>query len=1104
MNMERFNHRRRSKRLLRGALALAFLALAGPASAQVLYGSLVGRVSDTSQAVVPAAQVIAIHQATNLARETTTSPDGTYRFVNVPPGAHTVRVVLKGFRESVQTDVPVSANTVTRVDVTLEVGAITEAITVRSEQTLLQADTGDLHAELESEEITTLPLGNYRSYQTLLTLVPGTTTPSFSTWTTSANMDIPSAPLSLNVNGTAHNNNNTRLDGASNINIFRAGWTVYTAPAETIHTVNVSTSNFDAEQGIAGGSAITVLTKSGSNEFHGSAVVLHENEDLRARHFFSLPDEDKIDTSLFMGGVTLGGPVIRDKLFFFGSWEGVYETKSWTRTGTVATEAMRRGDFSAFGTTIYDPATGNPDGTGRTPFPGNIIPPDRISPIAAEIQSWVPLPNRDRAFANYTATGPEEMDRNSFDFKLNYNLTNAAQIWAKYSQMNAVVDAPYFLGDAGPSGFGFGAGNSDTRVRLVTLGTTWTLSPHLVLDATVGMTRMDQEVLQPDYGTHIGTDVLGIPGTNGDGGANGDIRTSGSPWFQMSGFTRLGGGQTWTPIFRNDRTYNLTTNVTYVKGPHEVRFGADVVRMELNHWQPENGFGPRGGFYIDGGATALAPRSSPDPFNACAQFMLGLTRGTGKSLQHELMTGREWQLGLYVRDRWQVTRNLTLNLGLRFEHYPLMRRADRGIEYYDDTTNRVLLGGRGGNPEDLGIEVRYPRFLPRVGFAWRLEEANVIRGGYGITVKPMPFSRPLRGWYPLEVNHVFFDPNPYVPFGTLEDGIPLFYGPDLDTGVVDLPTNAIMASPYQDRINRGYIQSWNLTYERRLPWDMSLATSYVGTLTTHQLGFRDINAAEPGEGVAGMPLFQRFGRPVETLRFDGWLSANYHSLQVALNKPFSRGFFIKGAYTWSKAMNRTDEDGWSYVHWNHPSVQYKNYGPALYDRTHVFQLAFVAELPFGRGGSGVLDAIVRDWVLNGVGSAFTGTPFTVRAPGASFPSPGNMQTADLVGTPTRLGGIGADDPYYDPSAWAPITEERFGNTGRNTVRGPGWWNIDLGLFRRFPVGRATLEARVEAFNLTNTPHFDNPRDFVGRPGFMTITSARPDERQIRLGLRFSF
>jgi len=243
----------------------------------------------------------------------------------------------------------------------------------------------------------------------------------------------------------------------------------------------------------------------------------------------------------------------------------------------------------------------------------------------------------------------------------------------------------------------------------------------------------------------------------------------------------------------------------------------------------------------------------------------------------------------------------------------------------------------------------------------------------------------------------------------------------------------------------------------------------VGTKTVNQLGFLDINASGAGEGQDGQPLYQQWSRTGTTYRFDGWLDSNYHSLQVALNKPFSKGLFVKAAYTWSKAMNRTDDEGWSNVDWNSADLQSKNYGAAGFDRAHIFQLGFLADLPFGKDGSGPLNAIVKDWTLNGMFGAFTGTPFTVTASGASVNARANAQTADLVGTPNKTGGIGADNPYYDTSAWARITEVRFGNTGRNTVRGPGWWNIDLSLFRRFPLGpKFNLEARVEAFNLTNT------------------------------------
>ena len=1103
-----------SRKLGLALSSAALLALAttlpDSAHAQVLYGSIVGNVADTTRAAVPGATVTIIHKETNLAREGSTSGDGTYRFVNVQPGTYTVRVALAGFKESRKENVPVSANAVSRVDFGLEVGQLTEAVTVQSEQKLLQTDSGSVTAELQAKEITSLPLGNYRNYQTLLNLVPGTTPARFQNAVT----DTPARALSTNVNGTARNSNNTRLDGTTNVFIWLPHHAVYVAPAETVYTVNISTDNFDAEQGMAGGAAVTVLTKSGTNEFHGSAFALHENEGLRARNFFN--SGQKPDSSRNIDGATLGGPIIKNKLFFFGAWEGTYETTANTRTGTLPTAAMRAGDFSSFGTTIYDPASGNPDGSGRTPFPGNRIPANRISPIAQALQSRLPLPNKDGTSGNYTDSGPVKLTRNNFDVKLNYNVGSAAQVWGKYSQMNATVTSDMWLGnpqDGGAGGAGIGgngSGSGDTKVKLATLGTTWTLSPNLVLDGNIGMTRFDQECIPPDFGTNFGTDVFRIPGTNGDGLSGGDPRTSGMPSFDISSYEGFGGVDGWSPLFRNDRSYNGSTNLTWIASKHEMRFGVDIVRMELNHWQPELGDGPRGYLNFGGGATTLAPTGSPNQFNAYAQFLLGYTTRVSKAVQYELMTGREWQYGLYFRDRWQVNKDLTLSLGLRWEAYPLMKRADRGLEYYDENTNKVLLGGLSGNAEDLGVKVKHPHFLPRIGAAYRIGANNVLRGGYGVTVSPMPLSRPLRGFYPAIIAQNFPGPTDFVPFGTLASGIPLFGGPNLSSGAVDLPTSALMGSTYADHLNRGYIQSWNLTYERRLPAHFSLSTAYVGTKTTQLMGLYDINSAGAGQGRAGQPLFQKFGRTEALWRYDGYLSSNYHSLQVALNRPFTNGFFVKGAYTWSKAMNRQDDDAWATVDRPHASVFSTNYGPAGYDRTHMFQLGFVAELPGGKNGSGPLNAIVKNWALNGIFSWVTGAPFTVTASGASVNAPGNTQTADLVGTPNKLGGIGPGNPYYDPKAWAPVTEVRFGNTGRNTVRGPGMRNLDLSLFRRFPVGhKLHLEARVEAFNVTNTPHFGVPdvsqpdRD-VGSAGFMTITNSNGDERQIRLGLRLEF
>jgi Carboxypeptidase regulatory-like domain len=767
--------RRRSARLVPPAVlaAAVLLAFAAPSEAQVLYGSIVGNVADTTQAAVPAATVTVINKATNLARETATRTDGSYSFVNLQPGTYTVRVVLAGFKEFVKENVPVSPNAISRVDVGLEVGALTDAVTVQSEQKLLQTDSGSLTAELKAEEIESLPLDNYRNYQSLLNLVPGTTPARFQNAVT----DTPARALSTNVNGTARNSNNTRLDGTTNVFIWLPHHAVYVAPAETVETVNISTDNFDAEQGMAGGAAVSVMTKSGTNEFHGSGFALHEDQGLGARNFFN--SGEKIDSHRNIDGATLGGPIIKNKLFFFVGWEGTYEQTANTRTGTLPTAAQRAGDFSSTGTTIYDPATGNPDGSGRTPFPNNIIPADRISSISQALQSRLPLPNGPGTSGNYTGTGPIDLKRNNFDGKINYNISPSAQVWAKYSQMNATVESDMWLGNpqndgAGGYGFGAGSGVGDTKVKLGTLGVSWSISPKIVLDGTIGMTRFDQECIPPDIGTNFGTDVFGIPGTNGDGLSGGDPRTSGMPSFFITGYEPFGGVDGWTPLFRNDRSYNVSTNVTWVMDKHEMRFGVDVVKLELNHWQPELGRGPRGGFAFDGGSTALGPTGSPDQFNAYAQFLLGLTNEAQKSVQYETLTGREWQYGIYFRDRWQVNKNLTINIGVRWEKYPLMTRKDRGIEYWDDKTNKVFLGGVGGIPKDLGVDVRHPKFLPRIGAAYRIGEDSVIRGGYGITVSPLPLSRPLRGFYPLTINQVFVGPNPYTPFGSLEQGIPLF------------------------------------------------------------------------------------------------------------------------------------------------------------------------------------------------------------------------------------------------------------------------------------------------------------------------------------------
>ncbi|GAB4220235.1 MAG: hypothetical protein Kow001_01220 [Acidobacteriota bacterium] len=1114
--------KRRLGRLTLLSLSVALvLSLTVPqaAVAQALYGTITGQVRDTTGGAIPGAEVTATNISTNYTQTALTNDVGNYTLANVPIGTYTVRVSLTGFREYVAERVIVTAGQVTRTNVVLEVGQITESITVSSAATLLKTDTTDVSVQLESKEITDLPLGAFKNYQSLLNLVPGATPTAFQ----NAITDTPGRALTTNVNGVNRNNNNTRIDGAMSVNIWLPHHTAYVPPTETIEVVDVSTNNFDAEKGFAGGAAVTVITKSGTNELHGSAFGFHENSALAARRFFNFLDKDgdgkadKPGSKRNIDGFTIGGPVIKDKLFFFGGWEGTFQRLARTTTATLPTQAMRNGDFSAFNTVIYDPATATgADGSGKTPFPGNIIPQDRMSPAALKMQQLLPLPNLPGLTSNYEVSGTEKMDRHNYDVKMDWYRSETHRVWGKFSWMDAEVAKDTVFGRGGGGAIGGGGdGVGNTDVKVYGIGHNWTLTPTLLVDGNFGFTDMDQEVVTADLGEgNFGAEFLGIPGTNVAPGqeraciVDGQNRCGGIPYFGVDGYTAFGQVDGWSPLFRNENSFTFTHNVSWTTGNHELRMGYDLVKHMLDHWQPEIGSGPRGAFNFSRNATSV-PGESPTDQNGWASFLLGALSSTGKSLQWELMTANEWQHAWYIRDRWQVTPKLTFTLGLRYEYFPLVTRDDRPMEYLDlskfattQTLELVL---------DNDIAVSKTLFAPRVGFAYRLSDNDVVRAGYGITNNPLPFARPLRGFYPLTVGADFSGQTSYVPFRTLEEGIPIFVGPETTPGArIPLPTFVQQRTMPPDKINRGYVQSWNLVYERKFPADFVVSFGYVGTQTVRQLADLELNWSPVNGGNTGRQLYP-YTNGIEY--WDGWLSANYHSLQIAINRRFTNGLFVKGAYTYSKAINRTDDDGWAGVNWNDPALLHRNRAQAGYNRPHMLQLATVYELPWGREGDSWANQIIRNWQVNGIFSVNQNTPFTVTS-NSAINNRNNLQTADQVKAEVeKLGGIGTGNPYYDRSAFAAITRvpgvsctnyDCYGNSGRNILRGPTWVNLDFSVFRVFPLTEDfSLEFRSEFFNFTNTPHFNNPTNNVSSGSFMYITSTSDNapERVVRFALK---
>src|SRR3954447_24789857 len=548
-------------------LIIACIAIVFPPRAvyaQVLYGSVVGTVTDDTGAGVPKAVVMVTNTSTGLSRQATADDTGYYAIQNLPEGVYDLSISSSGFRPYSQKGVTVSINNVTRIDANVKLGGLTEQVSVEASTALLQTTKSDVSTNLDTQAIQNLPLSGYRNFQTLINLVPGATPGRYQNAVT----DTPGRSLTTNVNGQERGANNTRVDGSADILVPMPHHAVYVPPVESIQEVNIATNNFDAEQGMTGGAAVTVITKSGTNFFRGSATVLHDNSALRAFTW----DENrngataKPEGRRSISGTSLGGPIKKNKLFFFANWEGTFERTGFSNSYSVPTADFRGGNFSRMlgapilsasgtpilipttegGTTVlregmvFDPFSGNPDGTGRSVFSSggqvNVITQARFNGPMQKMMALVPLPNREGDTDNFFATGVQPLNRNNIDAKVNWNRNERHQLWFKYSNMNALVSGDFGLGAAGGECLcGGGLGTGHTLVQIAGMGSTYTVSPTFLVDGTFGWTRFGQNVKPPDLGTNFGLDVLGIPGTNGP-----DPRESGMPPMFISGYSDLG------------------------------------------------------------------------------------------------------------------------------------------------------------------------------------------------------------------------------------------------------------------------------------------------------------------------------------------------------------------------------------------------------------------------------------------------------------------------------------------------------------------------------------------------------------------------------------
>jgi hypothetical protein len=1123
--------------LLLLVVALGFSA--APCLAQVLYGSLVGNVIDESQGAVGGAQVTITNQETNLTRKTLANAVGLYSFPNIPSGSYSVKVTMPGFRDFVRNDVPVAVNTTVRVDAVLRIGGVTEqvTVTVQQEAAVLQTDRAEVRHELSRRQMENLPVPVGRSYESLFQLIPGFEGGSAREGRLGGNR--PERSQNFNVSGTTNSTVARNLDGASNMHVWSVGGSAFIPNLESIETVDVVTNSFDAEQGQAGGAVINVQLKSGGNQFHGSAFEYHYNQHLKARDYFRPPGEAKGKQISNQFGGTLGGPIKRDKLFFFTSWEGRAERENSGAILSLPSPATRSGDFSSFNAVIYDPMTGNLNGTGRIPFAENRISESRMDPIARKVIALVPLGNlpglQDSNSNNFFASNPFKGNSYRSDNKVNWQARDNFNVFGSLSYFHFRVNNPTAYGEAidGPRVGGGNAGDSWGYNRRTSAGANYILSPTLLMDGFFGWTRQNTSVEQPGIGTNYGTDVLGIPGTNGP-----KRFQSGWPLFSVSGFAVFGTEEAYSPYYRNDDQLSIRSNFTKTMRSHEIRWGVDINAEQMNHTQPEfqggANTGPRGRFNFGTGPTQLCTvvaasgscqTLSPavNQANGFASFLLGLPTQLGKNLLTVApYTTRTWRYSLYVRDRWQVTPKVTISYGTRWEYFPMPTRADRGFERYNPDDNKMYIGGVGDIPKTLGVQTSKALFAPRFGVAFRATDTLVLRAGYGISFDPYSLAKALRTNHPMLIELVVPSPTSLSAAGRLVDGVPPITPPGLGNGIIDVPGN-VSTQTIPLNLERGYIQSWNFTLQKRLIWGFVGEAGYVATRQIRQLGYRELNWAPIGGGTASQQLNRRFGRTANTREVSPIGGSHYDSLQAQLQRRFAGGYFVQVAYTLSKSITNSGADSSaSTLPINIPDYYFLNRSVSSFDRRHNLQIANITSLPFGAGqrwlsNTSLLSKVAGGWQVNNIISLMSGQPFSVVASGASLNAPFSSQRADLVKPEVNiLGGVGRGRPYFDPTAFAAVNSARFGNAGFNLLRGPGRVNWDFGLFRAFRVTeKMKMEFRVESFNFTNTPKFGNPGNNVSNlqlnsdgsirnlNGFGEITSAS-EERQFSLGFRLSF
>ena len=1110
MNTGRTPETLRSPRRRLMLLLAAVLLCPALAGAQAVTGTMIGRITDGSGAVVPGVTVTLTNTGTKLTRVVTTDTDGEYTAPSLPPGRYTIVAEIPGFKSVTMPDVALGVDQRLRMDLKLEVGALTESITIEGTSPLVQTSSSELGTTVQEEQIQTLPL-NGRNFVSLTRTVPGV-----SRGIPGANIDGAGslawrASASFSANGQRPRDNNYMLDGVDNNETWLQ--TVVLFPSvDALDQFKLQTSTYSAEFGRSLGGVVNLQIKSGTNVLHGSGFEFLRNDAFDANNFFNnRAGRPKPDFSQHQFGGTLGGPVFRDRTFFFTNYQGLRIRQGQTYLSTVPSEKMRSGDFSEINRIIYDPLT-------NQPFAGNVIPESRWDPAARNIlQQLYPAPNTagtrgatGQTISNYLINPTLERQDNQYDLKVDHTLTSANRFFIRHSYEKTHRKLPATLehGDAGNT---FGAGDGNVTAQGLAFNDTHTFSPRWLNEFRLGWSSVKFFMTPIDFRQNL-AEKVGIPGVN----LNEATSALSQITFQNGGARNLGsnGNQ---PLITNQNDFQFFDNVTWARGRHTLKSGGSLTlrsREILNADLIVGQFGFNQNLTSNcAGVVGPCTLNTSTGFDV-ASFLLGYGSIKDRRLfDAKTYTEKRPEIAAYVQDDIRMTSKLTLNAGLRWDLFVPWLEVDDRQSNFDPSTGRFVVA----SPDAVIDGIKVGRYLqtysrrdfgPRFGFAYDLTGSGrtVVRGGYGIFWNFTPGgTSSSKAQNPPFLQSTTLTTN----FGTslkLSDGLPPPPGVDPNRAPAGT-TRSIFDVNFRD----GYAHNFNVNVQRQFGSKYMVEVAYSGSRSRQMMLKGDPNQAPPVVGVTDQNVNRPYATISPALRTLGQAQSrgfvDYNGLLVKFQRRFANRFSFLNAYTYGRAIDLNSDNDGTVTLTNVYDPEY-NRGPADYDVTHTFSSSWTYEIPWAS------NTLYGGWELAGLLYLRSGLPFTVTQT-QSVLSTGTGNRPNRVCSGTLSSGDRSIDRWYDTSCFVPPadTTGTYGSSGRNIMRGPGQFNIDASLIKNTRVGHVEHELRIEAFNVLNHPQFAQPNGQIGNAAVGRISAmlSNPScalcgttERQIQLAMKVKF